>query len=96
MSKDIEKYTNWRAITESDYVTMFIKTWFAFVATLRDLSPDEKVLRKRVNHVAIDLLQIIIKNTIFSYSLRSRQVQVLPHIINNGATQKSCTVVWCG
>ena len=33
MSKDIEKYTNWRAITESDYVTMFIKTWFAFVAT---------------------------------------------------------------
>ena len=40
MSKDIEKYTNWRAITESDYVTMFIKTWFAFVATLRSLYPD--------------------------------------------------------
>ena len=41
MSKDIEKYTNWRAITESDYVTMFIKTWFAFVATLRELYPKE-------------------------------------------------------
>ena len=34
MSKDIEKYTNWRAITESGYVTMFIKTWFAFVAII--------------------------------------------------------------
>lgn len=40
MSKDIEKYANWRAITESDYVTMFIKTWFAFIATLRELYPD--------------------------------------------------------
>ncbi|MBO6263141.1 MAG: hypothetical protein J6N93_02555 [Clostridia bacterium] len=40
---NITKYQNWKAITESDYVTMFIKTWFAFVATLRDLSPDEKV-----------------------------------------------------
>lgn len=43
MSKDIEKYTNWRAITESDYVTMFIKTWFAFVATLRELHSDISV-----------------------------------------------------
>ena len=43
MSNDIEKYTNWRAITESDYVTMFIKTWFAFVATLRSLYPDISV-----------------------------------------------------
>lgn len=40
MSKDIEKYANWRAITEPDYVTMFIKTWFAFIATLRELYPD--------------------------------------------------------
>jgi len=43
MSKDIEKYTNWRVITESDYVTMFIKTWFAFVAVLRKLYPDISV-----------------------------------------------------
>lgn len=43
MSKDIEKYTNWRTITESDYVTMFIKTWFAFVATLRELYPKENL-----------------------------------------------------
>ena len=39
MSNDIQKYENWRAITESDYVTLFIKTWFAFVATLRELYP---------------------------------------------------------
>lgn len=41
MSKNVQKYENWRAITESDYVTMFIKTWFAFVATLRELYPKE-------------------------------------------------------
>ena len=41
MSENIQKYENWRAITESDYVTMFIKTWFAFVATLRELYPKE-------------------------------------------------------
>ena len=41
MSENVQKYENWRAITESDYVTMFIKTWFAFVATLRELYPKE-------------------------------------------------------
>ena len=40
MKDNLQKYTNWRAITESDYFTMFIKTWFAFVATLRELYPD--------------------------------------------------------
>ncbi len=30
-------YDNWKAITESDFVTLFIKTWFAFVATLREM-----------------------------------------------------------
>ena len=32
-------YNNWKAITESDFVTLFIKTWFAFIATLRELYP---------------------------------------------------------
>lgn len=41
MGENIQKYENWRAITESDYVTMFIKTWFAFVATLRELYPKD-------------------------------------------------------
>lgn len=35
-------YDNWKAITESDFVTLFIKTWFAFVATLRELYPEHK------------------------------------------------------
>lgn len=43
MSENGLKYENWRAITESDYVTMFIKTWFAFVATLRELYPKENL-----------------------------------------------------
>lgn len=43
MSNDLEKYESWRAITESDFVTMFIKTWFAFVATLREFNPIEDI-----------------------------------------------------
>ena len=43
MSDNVQKYENWRAITESDYVTMFIKTWFAFVATLRELYPKDNL-----------------------------------------------------
>ncbi|MCH5158892.1 MAG: hypothetical protein J1F33_06825 [Clostridiales bacterium] len=43
MNNDLQKYESWRAITESDFVTMFIKTWFAFVATLRELYPDIQV-----------------------------------------------------
>lgn len=43
MKENIQKYENWRAITESDYVTMFIKTWFAFVATLRELYPKDSL-----------------------------------------------------
>lgn len=34
-------YNNWKLITESDFVTLFIKTWFAFVSTLRELYPEE-------------------------------------------------------
>ena len=29
-------YDNWRKVTEADFVTLFIKTWFSFVATLRE------------------------------------------------------------
>ena len=37
------KYEQWKAITESDFVTLFIKTWFTFIAVLRELNPDVKV-----------------------------------------------------
>lgn len=37
------KYEQWKAITESDFVTLFIKTWFSFIAVLRELNPDVDV-----------------------------------------------------
>ena len=37
------KHEQWKAITESDFVTLFIKTWFTFIAVLRELNPDVKV-----------------------------------------------------
>lgn len=40
MKKDMEKYEHWRAITESDYVTMFIKTWFTYISVLRNVFPN--------------------------------------------------------
>lgn len=43
MSNDLQKYENWRAITESDYVTMFIKTWFTYISVLRNTYPDVNV-----------------------------------------------------
>lgn len=41
MSNNNFPYNNWKAITESDFVTLFIKTWFAFVSTLREMYPAE-------------------------------------------------------
>lgn len=35
-------YDNWKAVTEADFVTLFIKTWFAFVSTLRELYPHSR------------------------------------------------------
>lgn len=35
-------YDNWNAVTGADFVTLFIKTWFAFVSTLRELYPQHK------------------------------------------------------
>ena len=37
------KHEQWKAITESDFVTLFIKTWFTFIAVLRELNPDVDV-----------------------------------------------------
>lgn len=41
--KTEKKYEQWKAITESDFVTLFIKTWFTYIASLRELNPDVKV-----------------------------------------------------
>lgn len=40
-SQESNTYDHWKAITESDFVTLFIKTWFAFVATLRRMYPKD-------------------------------------------------------
>ena len=34
-------YNNWKVITETDFVTLFIKTWFAYIGTLREMFPDD-------------------------------------------------------
>ena len=39
MAENKYPYDNWKSITESDFVTLFIKTWFAFVSTLREMYP---------------------------------------------------------
>lgn len=41
-----KKYEQWKAITESDFVTLFIKTWFTFIAVLRELNPNIEVFTK--------------------------------------------------
>lgn len=41
MTNNKYPYNNWKVITESDFVTLFIKTWFAFVSTLREMYPAE-------------------------------------------------------
>ena len=40
--KSLHPYDNWKAVTEADFVTLFIKTWFAFVSTLRELYPQSR------------------------------------------------------
>ena len=32
-----DKYLNWLSLIETDYITMFIKTWFTFLASLQEL-----------------------------------------------------------
>ncbi len=33
-------YKKWKSITETDFVTLFIKTWFAYISTLREMFPE--------------------------------------------------------
>lgn len=44
--KTEKKYEQWKAITESDFVTLFIKTWFTYIASLRELNPEVKVFTR--------------------------------------------------
>lgn len=33
-------YDNWKTVTEADFVSLFIKTWFAYISTLRVMFPE--------------------------------------------------------
>ncbi len=35
-----QTYKNWKAVTEADFVSLFIKTWFAYISTLRVMFPE--------------------------------------------------------
>ena len=35
-----QTYKNWKAVTEADFVSLFIKTWFAYISTLRIMFPE--------------------------------------------------------
>lgn len=37
---EIPPYQNWKAVTEADFVSLFIKTWFAYISTLRVMFPE--------------------------------------------------------
>ncbi len=37
---EIQTYKNWKAVTEADFVSLFIKTWFAYISTLRIMFPE--------------------------------------------------------
>ena len=39
---EIQTYKNWKTITEADFVSLFIKTWFAYISTLREMFPEAK------------------------------------------------------
>lgn len=45
---EIQTYKNWKAVTEADFVSLFIKTWFAYISTLRVMFPEaQKHSRRR-------------------------------------------------
>jgi len=46
-------YEKWKTVTEADFVTLFIKTWFAFVSTLRELYADKAVFANLFREVFI-------------------------------------------
>lgn len=37
-----QTYKNWKVVTEADFVSLFIKTWFAYISTLRIMFPEAK------------------------------------------------------
>ncbi|MEI3502205.1 MAG: hypothetical protein V8Q42_00595 [Anaerovoracaceae bacterium] len=42
---EIQTYKNWKTVTEADFVSLFIKTWFAYISTLRVMFPEAQNTR---------------------------------------------------
>jgi len=74
-----EKYLNWFYLIETDYITMFIKTWFTFLASLQELIDnsdkqkrgDSKILNEYKNNLfkklKIEIDEEFIKNIYRAY-----------------------------
>jgi len=80
-----EKYLNWLSLIETDYITMFIKTWFTFLASLQELvDPERETSRDRetvekyrkelFNTIDIKINEEFIKNVLNAYSLAKDNV----------------------
>lgn len=37
---EVQTYKNWKTVTEADFLSLFIKTWFAYISTLRTMFPE--------------------------------------------------------
>jgi hypothetical protein len=74
-----EKYLNWLSLIETDYITMFIKTWFTFLASLQELINNtnnrsigdsqilEEYKQKLFEDIVIQIDDEFIKNVFKSY-----------------------------
>lgn len=40
MENEVKLYDKWKSVTEADFVSLFIKTWFAYISTLRTMFPE--------------------------------------------------------
>ncbi len=73
------KYLNWLSLIETDYITMFIKTWFTFLASIQELINnannrnirDSQILEEYKNklfeEIVIQIDDEFIKNVLKSY-----------------------------
>jgi len=86
-----EKYLNWLSLIETDYITMFIKTWFTFLASLQELIDnmkgrsigDSQILdeykNKLFEDIAIQIDEEFIKNVLNAY-LQAKNNALEPNI----------------
>lgn len=73
------KYLNWLLLIETDYITMFIKTWFTFLASLHEIIGnsdkrnigDRQILEeyksKVFDSISIQIDKEFIKNVLMAY-----------------------------